>query len=187
MPNVLDCSTPIALAGYESVDDCNDVAGVTAVALTEYSSVDWDGSTIADGVLSAYTMNDTETFFIWETDPENTFFTSEWSEDTMMYESVLTGFLRGLDSSQRQAVLSLAGKCLVAHLFLTNCSEVILGADQNAAGIVKPIKPLKPSRHLLASGQIGQGDRARTELEMMSRSLQPPLMSTVGLAALPLP
>ena len=179
MPS-LDCSSIPTLAGYASEGICDAGAGILRLWVANFSDVDWAASTITAGVITAIAMVATKTFFeVQLNDSKNAFFNATYSEDSRLYEVLATFFLTGGTSGQLDFINSLFNKCLVAYVKLGNCKFRMIGVDQDEDGIMLPPTPLKVSRHLDSSGQLGDGSSARNEFDLKAEQFGAPLFGTV--------
>ena len=149
---------------------------------TTYDQIDWANTTITDGVITAYAMNDGGLWYKVESDPKGATFNSEFTEENQFYTDQILMTFESLQN--RQAVQSaIQTGCIVIHIFDNNCLEWVFGVSHINGAFQKPVKTLRVARHRMDGGQLATS-LARNELDLVGESFFGPLSSTVGVDGL---
>lgn len=183
----LDCDSPLALAGYDAGQNCEETPGFHAIGLAEYKDIDLENSTVdAEGKLTAYTMLNGGTFHLFKPELGLSLFEATMGDSGDFYDVVSTFAIQNGSFDAKTFIDSLRDKCLVAHLFMNNCTERIIGLEYLQGALTRSWTPLRLRNHVDRSGQVGTS-KLGNDFGLVNQQLVSPMFATVGLDTLPLP
>jgi hypothetical protein len=187
------CVSTCELTDITESDDCKIRGGIKTAYWTEYNSIDWEDmasdplkfDTATETVLG-YTMVGGAVFKKLTFGRKNGFYDFTFTEDTDVYEQLITMIFEGKSNANRLAFKKSLNCCrIVLHIFDNNCLERIVGVEWDGASFEPQVKTLRIGRHLDSSGQSGDS-KSRDEFDLVGESLFAPLFSTVGETNIPL-
>lgn len=186
MAHLAACAVSCELTDITSSDDCNIRGGLKTVYWARYSEIDWaaivaspthwDG---ANQTLLQYIMVNSATFKKLTFERKQGSYDCTYTEDTDVYEIVVTMVFEGKSAAIRNAFAKAVGCCkIVLHIFDNNCLERVIGVEWDGNTFEPQVKTLRVTRHLDSSGSFGDS-KARDELDLGGESLTPPIFATV--------
>lgn len=182
---LLDCTTPCTIGPITSTG-CNDQGGMIYAFWTKRSDI--ATVTIADGIVTAYTMVGDGIFHPIEFQPEGSSYASNYTEEQGFYENIIDFIFTGKSSGTREAITAALRCCdIVVHIYDRNCQQRVYGfeeVDDEDAPMRYRLKPIRIGTHNDTSGTFG-GDMAQDQLILSSKSLTSPYFGDVDLADLP--
>jgi hypothetical protein len=183
----LNCDSPLLLAGYDAGQNCEEVPGFHSIFLAEYKNIDLDATTVdADGQITAYTMLNGETFHEFKPELGGSFFEATMGDSGDFYDVVATFLIENGSFDAKKFLDSLRDKCLVAHLFMNNCTERVLGLEYIQGQLKRSWTPLKFRNHVDRSGQVGTS-KIGNDFGLVNQQLVSPMFATVGIDSIPVP
>lgn len=187
------CVSTCELAEISESDDCKIRGGIKTAYWAEYNDVDW-GAMAGDATkfdtatetILGYTMTAGTKFKKLTFGRKNGFYDFTFTEDTDVYEQIITMIFEGKSNANRVAFKKSLNCCrIILHIFDNNCLERVVGVEWDGASFEPQIKTLRIGRHLDSSGQSGDS-KARDEFDLTGESLFSPMFATVGEDNIPL-
>lgn len=186
------CATSCEVADIESSDDCNIRGGLKVAYWAQYNDIDWDAMTTdpaafdpVNQCILAYTMVDGATWKKLSFDRKLGSYNFTYTEDTDLYEQVITMVFEGKSKENRNAFCKAIGCCkLVLHLFDNNCQSRVVGVEWDGQSFEPQVTTLRFGRHLDSSGEFGS-TKARDEIDFTGESICPPMFSELEQSTLP--
>lgn len=172
---------------------CNDRGGIRALYWFEVEDVDW-AAMAADPLqfdttnqeILGYTMVGGATMNKVTFERKEAFYEFTYTRDTDVYELLLTLLFKAKDIARRNSLQKAIACCNIGvHIYGNSGEQRVIAQDWNGNQFDNILEQLSVTRHLDASGQLGQS-KARDELDLGGQSFYAPLFANVDEAALPL-
>lgn len=182
-----------ALNAIVNQSGCNDRGGLRAFYWFEVEDVDWE-TMLADPLqfdeatqtILGFTMVGAATMSKVTFKREEAFYDFTYTEDTDLYEQLITLMFEGKSNPRRIALQQAIACCNIgAILYANDGSQRVIGKDYNGVVFDDVLKRLRVARHLDSSGQLSNS-RSRDELDLAGKSFYAPLFANVDEADLPL-
>lgn len=181
------CVTTCTVDNISTSDDCNIRGGLKTIYWAQYTDIDWEAMAAdeyafdpATQTILSYTMVGGAEFKKLTFDRKQGLYTFTYTEDTGVYEQVITTIFEGKAVEIRNAFAAAVGCCkLIVHLFDNNCLERVIGVEWDGATFEPQVKTLRITRHLDASGEFGSS-KARDEMDFGGESITAPMFAEVG-------
>jgi len=186
------CVTTCELADISTSDECNIRGGLKTVYWALYSDIDWEDMAAdplqfdtATQEILGYTMVGGAVFNKLTFERKQGLYDFTYTEDTGVYEQVVTMIFEGKSVTLRNALVSTIGCCkIILHIFDNNCLERVVGVEWDGVTFEPQVKTLRITRHLDSSGEFGTAP-ARDELDIGGESLFAPIYAQVGETNIP--
>lgn len=182
-----------ALEAIQNPAVCNDRGGIRKAYWFEFDKVDWD-TMLADPLqfdtathqILGYTMIGGAIFYELTFQRKSAFYDFTYTSEDDLYTILVQWIFKAKDNARRLALQQAISCCnLGLHIYSNDGTQRVIGPDYNGEVIDEMLEPLRVSRHLDSSGQLGTS-KGRDELDLGGESFFAPLFADVAEADLPL-
>lgn len=189
----MPCTTRCEIDEILLPTECNIKGGVKSIYVARYGDIDWvametdpqkfDNTT---QTVVEWVMNLAAVFKKWEFNRKLGEFNSTYTEESGLYENLITLIFEGNDPATRLSFVKSVNCCdLIVQIFDWNCQSRIFGVSFDGSSFLEiDITPLKIVRHLDSSGAFG-GDKTRNEIDLGGEAVYAPLFATMPEADVP--
>ncbi len=183
---IINCDTPAALEEIIQNVLC-DRGGFFAAFWAKASDIDLENSAFdeATNILSGYAMQGGGTFVRVHMDRETAQYVSTYSEDSGLYDSIITLLLKGKTAEQTRQITNAIATCgLVLHTFNNDCTERVFGIEYDGLKLNLAVSPLKVNQHIDQGGNL-TGEKSSDQVQLNSKHLCAAVHGTVGIDNMP--
>jgi len=183
---IINCDSPAELSEIVQNLLC-DRGGFFAAFWAKASDIDTDATSYdeVENVVSNWAMSGGGLFHRVHMDRETAQYVSTYSEDSGLYDSIITMLLKGKTQEQTKQITAAIATCgLILHVYNNDCTQRVFGLEWDGEKLNFAVKPLSVQQHVDQGGNL-TGERSSDQMTLNSKHLCAAPHATVPIESMP--